>query len=236
MLNAVLFDLFETLITESATRPAGVSSLAPVLGCERDAFRREWKAIRPSVTTGDVTFRDAISGIATALGRHADEPTLERLRTDRIRIKSAPFAAVDPDLLDTVRVLRERGLRLGTISNCFAEDVTAWPRSALAPYFDATVFSFEARCAKPDRAIFLEATRRLGVNSAETLFVGDGLNDELAGAERAGLRPVLLRWFAKRWPHFRDEPSAYPIADTPSELLRIIERANAATTRARPPA
>src|SRR5258708_1678326 len=58
MVQAVLFDLFETLITESGTRPAGVSSLAPELGCEREAFRAQWKARRAAVTAGCVSFRE----------------------------------------------------------------------------------------------------------------------------------------------------------------------------------
>lgn len=44
MVKAVLLDVFETLITESRTRPPGVSSLAPALGCEHEAFRLESSA------------------------------------------------------------------------------------------------------------------------------------------------------------------------------------------------
>ena len=52
--RAILFDLYETLITESGSRPEGVSSLAPALGCERAAFRIRWKALRPAVTVGQL--------------------------------------------------------------------------------------------------------------------------------------------------------------------------------------
>ena len=110
MLKAVLFDLFETLVTESATRPAGVSSLAPALGCDRDAFRREWKAVRPSVTTGAVTFTEALKQIVATLGAHADDPTLERLRNERVRLKSAPFEAIESHVLETIHQLGQRGL------------------------------------------------------------------------------------------------------------------------------
>jgi len=34
MISAVLFDLYETLITESVIRPTRASSLAPTLGLE----------------------------------------------------------------------------------------------------------------------------------------------------------------------------------------------------------
>ena len=68
MLQAILFDLFETLITESQTRPAGISASAPPLGCEREVFRREWKTLRPAALTGRVTLRQAPSRIATKAG------------------------------------------------------------------------------------------------------------------------------------------------------------------------
>ena len=49
--------------------------------------------------------------------------------------------------------------------------------------------------AKPEPEIYLEATSRLGVSPAEALFVGDGGDDELPGAERAGLRSAHAAWF-----------------------------------------
>ena len=104
--------------------------------------------------------------------------------------------------------LRSRNVRLGIVSNCFAEDVAAWSQCALACYFECTVFSFEVGVAKPDPAIYMEATRRLGVAASDTWFVGDGAQEELSGAEQAGLRAFRALWFLRRWPHFKDEPSS----------------------------
>jgi hypothetical protein len=67
VLRAILFDLYETLITESGSRPEGVSSLGPALGCERAAFRIKWRALRPAVTVGRLSFRQALRDIATGL-------------------------------------------------------------------------------------------------------------------------------------------------------------------------
>ena len=62
-------------------------------------------------------------------------------------------------------------------------------------WFDASVFSFDIGAAKPDPGIYLEATRRLRVEPGNAVFVGDGADDELVGAERAGLRPAQAAWF-----------------------------------------
>jgi putative hydrolase of the HAD superfamily len=225
MVKAVLFDLFETLVTESRTRPPGVSSLAPSLGCERDAFRREWKARRPDVTTGRLSFRQAIKDVTSALGCPADESTLQKICEQRLRAKAEPFEQIEDHIIFMVDGLRSRGLRLGVVSNCIAEDVAAWPHSPIAARVGCAVFSFEAGLAKPDPEIYRVATRRLNVDVAHTWFVGDGESDELSGAEHAGLRPLRATWFLRRWPHFRDEPGAFAHVTTTVELVTLVEHA-----------
>ena len=225
MVKAVLFDLFETLVTESRTRPPGVSSLAPSLGCERDAFRREWKTRRPDVIIGRLSFRQAISDITSALGCPADESTLQRLCDERLRTKAGPFERIEHQILIMIDGVRSRGLRLGVISNCMAEDVAAWPHSPFGSLFDCAVFSYEIGLAKPDPEIYRQAARRLKVDVAHTWFIGDGENEELSGAERAGLRPLRATWFLRRWPHFRDEPGSIAHIATTGQIVTLVERA-----------
>jgi putative hydrolase of the HAD superfamily len=226
MVRALLFDLFETLITESGEPPAGVSSLAPSFGCERNAFRAQWKARRPAVTVGRLSFRHALENVALSLGQHADEATLQRTSDDRIRAKARPFEHTEPHILTTIEHLRRRGLRLAIVSNCFAEDVVAWPRSSLASWFECTVFSCEVGLSKPDPAIYLEATRRLGVDVSDTWFIGDGQDEELSGATQAGLRAFRALWFLKRWPHYREAPSSAPDLSNIDEILTLVEHSN----------
>ena len=121
--------------------------------------------------------------------------------------------------------LRNRGIRLGVVSNCFAEDVVAWPNSSLASRFDCTVFSFEVGLAKPDPEIFREAARRLQVDVSQAWFVGDGGDEELSGAEQAGFRPFRALWFLRRWPHFQEEPGSTADVATVGDIVSIVERA-----------
>lgn len=235
MVRAVLFDLFETLITESRTRPAGVSSLGPELGCERGAFRAQWKARRPAVMVGHLPFRQALSDIAARLGSHAEEATLQRMCDERIRVKAEPFEQIEHQVLMMIGHLRSRDLRLGIISNCFAEDVVAWPQCSLASSFDCTVFSFEVGLAKPDPEIYLEATRRLRVDVSDTWFIGDGMHEELSGAEQAGLRAFRALWFLRRWPHFREEPDSAASMASVEEVLSVVEQSIGPSDRALPP-
>jgi putative hydrolase of the HAD superfamily len=202
MVKGVLFDLFETLITESQAPMPRASSLGAELGFEPEAFRAEWKARRPAVVLGRLSFREALADIGVTLGRPVGDSELQRVCWERTRAKAALFDRIEPQISTMIRELRTSGARLGVVSNCFAEDVTAWPTCSLAPQFDCAVFSFEAGVAKPDPAIYLEACRRLDVTAVETVFIGDGMHSELMGAEDCGMRAFQALWFLRRWPHF----------------------------------
>lgn len=209
MVEGVLFDLFETLITESETRPVGVSSLGPRLGLEPVAFREQWKLRRAAVTLGRLSFVQAVAEIGVALGSRVDAQHLEALRRERVSSKAAPLARTEASILRLLDELRLRGTRIGVVSNCFAEDVATWSESLLARRVHCAVFSFDVGLAKPDPAIYREAVRRLRINAAATVFIGDGADDELTGATHAGLRAFKALWFLGRWPHFqRDEREA----------------------------
>jgi putative hydrolase of the HAD superfamily len=76
---------------------------------------------------------------------------------------------------------------------CSEDVVDVWPETPFAGLFDAEVFSSSCGLRKPDARIYRLALDELGVEPTDALFVGDGANDELAGAERVGMRAVLIR-------------------------------------------
>jgi putative hydrolase of the HAD superfamily len=195
MIKAVLFDLFETLITESRVNPTRASRLGETLGLDQEAFRAAWKARRPRVVLGQLSFVEALTEISRTLTGTSDAAAIRRIRDQRIQEKAAAYAHVDEDVAALVADLRSRGVALAVVSNCFEEDVFEWPACALAREFQCTLFSFAEGVAKPDPEIFRRATHWLGVDPARALFVGDGGDNELAGAEGAGLRACHARWF-----------------------------------------
>lgn len=195
MVKGVLFDLYETLVTERGTSPVRASSLGPRLGLDPTAFRHAWKSQRPRVIRGELSLADALSHVGRELGRPADPAIVHRICLERVREKATIFGRMDPAAVRVLRHLRLCGVKLAVVSNCCAEDVEAWPRCAAASCMNASVFSFEIGAAKPDREIYAESLRRLGVASRHAVFIGDGGDDELAGAERAGLRAANAAWY-----------------------------------------
>ena len=200
MINAVLFDLYETLVTESHLAPTRASSLAHSLGLERQAYRAEWKARRPRIVVGELSFADALTEIAQTLGGTVDAAAVQRICRQRTLEKAAALADPDEEVVRLVTNLGRRGIGLGVVSNGFREDVLPWSDCSLASAFQCTAFSCEEGVAKPDPEIYLRAMRRLGVHPQTTLYIGDGGDNELAGAEQAGLRAFRAAWFVRSSP------------------------------------
>ena len=197
MIKAVLFDLYETLITESRLAPTRASSLGPALGLEPHTYRPEWKARRPRIVLGELSFADALTEISQTLLGAVDTAAVQRVCEQRRLEKAAAFAHPDAQVMALVTDLRRRGIGLGVVSNGFREDVLPWTDCSLASAFGCTAFSCEEGVAKPDSEIYLRAMRRLGAQPRTTVFIGDGGDNELTGAEQAGLRAFRAAWFVR---------------------------------------
>jgi putative hydrolase of the HAD superfamily len=97
-----------------------------------------------------------------------------------------------PGAAETLAELRDRGLRTGLITVCSEDVPRIWPETLFHGLFDAEVFSSSVGLRKPDPRIYALALDELEVPASEAMFVGDGANDELAGAERVGMTSVML--------------------------------------------
>ncbi len=96
------------------------------------------------------------------------------------------------DALATLLALRERGRKLGVITNGLA--VTQRRKLeglGIAELLDAVVVSEAEGIAKPEPEIFLRACARCGVRPQEAVYVGDNPETDITGAVAAGLIPVL---------------------------------------------
>ncbi len=96
---------------------------------------------------------------------------------------------------DTVPVLDElkkKGFRLSIISNWDHRLFSIVEQLDLTRYFEHIVASSVVGTAKPGKRIFETALAAVKVPAAETLHVGDSLEDDYHGASRAGLKAVLL--------------------------------------------
>ena len=91
-----------------------------------------------------------------------------------------------PGASETLRRLRQRGLKLGVVANWDCALPEHLERLGLDGLVDTVVTSARAGVAKPDPAIFELALEELGVDTGRALHVGDEPCDE-EGARAAGL-------------------------------------------------
>jgi putative hydrolase of the HAD superfamily len=212
--KAVVFDLWDTIVDFDAEGTAAFHrEVARRIGRDPDEFVALWNEGRATRDSGP--FRDYL--VSLGVGEHADE--VIRLRHEETRRQLVPR----PGAVETIEELRRRGLRTGMISVCSDDVPLLWPETAFADLFDATVFSCSVRLRKPDPRIYRLALDELEVEPGEAMFVGDGANDELAGAERVGMRAVLIHrageeplWDeAREWrgPRITSVPELLPLLD-----------------------
>jgi putative hydrolase of the HAD superfamily len=107
-----------------------------------------------------------------------------------------PHTYTDPDVAPLLRTLRERGIRVGVLSN------TMWPRALHERVFlrddvlhliDGAVYSSEIPWTKPHPEAFRAAMAAVGVTDPATcVFVGDRPYDDIFGAKSLGMRTALI--------------------------------------------
>lgn len=138
------------------------------------------------------------------------------------------------DAAETLRALKQRGLRIGLISNTMIHGrlhIDDLRRFDLLDVFDDLIFSGDVGVWKPDRRIFERSLAALGVAPAEAFFVGDRIVDDVGGAQAVGMRGVLK--VNRRTDNDYAEPRAATIApdariDRLGELLPLADRWGAA--------
>jgi putative hydrolase of the HAD superfamily len=163
------------------------SQLAETWGADPETFHELWIRRRREREVGPI--EPHLRSIADELGLSGDVQAVMEMR------REWTFKSLVPrdDAIPTLHELRRRGHRLGMISACSQDVPDVWEQTPFGGLFDSAVFSCSVGFSKPDPRIYALAAEELGVEAADCLFVGDGANDELPGAERAGMTAVQLR-------------------------------------------
>ncbi|WP_179232699.1 HAD-IA family hydrolase [Paenibacillus rigui] len=88
---------------------------------------------------------------------------------------------------------RERGLRLGIISNFAPTLSSILEHKGILHYFDPVIVSTEVGLEKPDPAIFRLALERSGLSAEEVLYVGDHDRNDIWAPNQAGIDAVKIK-------------------------------------------
>jgi len=202
MIRGVIFDLGGTLITQGDFEEpnarallrwlrAGGHSVAESFVEALIAERRALWAARKD--TEEVTAGQAIGAVLERFG----------LRTDAAFLADAERAfftfeleSVQPleGAVDVLSRLHGLGLRIALISNASSHYfvMECCRRMRFAPYLAPIVSSAAVGRVKPDPRIFRVVLDQWGLSPAEVVMVGDNLAADIAGAQTAGMRSILI--------------------------------------------
>jgi putative hydrolase of the HAD superfamily len=106
-------------------------------------------------------------------------------------MEALEFAAY-PDAAPVLRSLRAAGCRLVVVSNWDVSLGERLSQTGLAPLLDEVVSSAAVGVLKPRPAPFERALELAGVSAADAWHVGDSVDEDVRGAQAAGIRAVLI--------------------------------------------
>ena len=206
MIKAVFFDLYHTLVRYEPPREELQAQALKELGIavKAEKFRRPIviadEFIYQEIARKSLSQRSKEEQIALwaqyqrivlrEAGIEADDNLVKGLLT---RMQSAKMnLVIYDDVAPVLAELKERGLIRGLISNVDRDLNMLLKDTGLLPMLDVAVTSQDAGVNKPNPEIFWKALRRAGVKAAEAIYVGDQYQIDVLGANKAGMKGILL--------------------------------------------
>ena len=125
------------------------------------------------------------------------EPALRQALVDLYQVTQVHWLP-DPEALPVVKIMHERGYRLGLISNA-ADDANTQAlvdKVGIRPYMEVVLSSAQAGVRKPNPRIFLQALQTLKLPADRAVMVGDTLGADILGAKNVGCLSIWVTQWA----------------------------------------
>lgn len=222
MIKAVIFDMYETLITLYNSPNYFGPHMAKDAGIPVDKFKEIWSPMEGDRSIGKISLEEILELILRKNDCYSEE-LLNTLVEKRVWAKAECFKHLDDEIIPMLQGLKGQGVKIGLISNCFSEEAKLIRESILFPFFDVAMLSYEQGVKKPDEEIYKRCMKELRVEPEECLYVGDGGSNELEAAQQLGLKAIQAVWYLKEGtnqPTGRKE--GFERAERPLDILEYI--------------
>ncbi len=188
-IEVVLFDLDGTLLHTVPDLAAAVNAMLADLG--KVALPESQVAVYVGKGAENLVHR-SLTGSMTELASPADYNKAMAIWQAHYNRINGEFAVLYPGVLEGLNKLKAAGLRLGVVTNK-PERYThpLLKRTGLSSYFDVIVGGDTCERKKPDPMPVTHACVQFKVDPANTLLIGDSINDSLS-AKAAGAICWLL--------------------------------------------
>ena len=224
MIKAVIFDMFETLITHFESPLYMGQQIAADIGIPEPKFREIWDTTDDDRTLGKRSLEDVIEEILKVNDCYSIE-LFERIITKRKQSKEECFKHIHPEIIPLFLKLKEMGIKIGLITNCYFEERDVINNSIFMDYFDSVCMSCEMGVKKPDIQIFQKCMNDLDVAAEECIYVGDGGSFELETARSLGMHPLQATWYLKEGANQPAKKKAeFLQAESPLEVIAEVNK------------
>ena len=182
MFKAIIFDLGGVVVNMDPS-PKLLAWLDQLKQSSEEIYSSLWN--QPNVDAamrGEISAIDYWTEIGSKIGLEKSEILIFM---DAYYENSSP----DGRMLDLVRQLKQRGVKIGLLSNTM--DDADWKFKELGflsffELFDSIILSHKEGIAKPDPGVYLLACKRLGVAPSDSVHIDD-VFENVVGARKAGL-------------------------------------------------
>ena len=193
--KGVLFDLYGTLVPpfRREISRTNLVKMARVLHVPIPRFLSLWQETFQKRETG--VFDGLQANIRFVL-KQMDQPAdqMAVLQAEEIRKSFSRDSLMPrPDALPILDWLQTRCIPTALVSNASVQIPEVWHETELADRFRVAIFSSEIGKAKPAPDMYIRACESLDLGPNDCLYVGDGSDMELSGAQQVGLDAVLIK-------------------------------------------
>jgi len=218
--KAILFDLWLTLASDKYYQEAGKSMESMII--EKLNLNKSFKEVEKVVDT--VLEKDKkkyIEEVFRELGAEFKQNDVDFF----VEVLEKKIASTElfADTIPSLKKLKEKKFKLGLITN---SNIVRTPfvlnKSNLKDYFDSITLSYKLGKIKPDSALFEKALKELNVKPDETVMVGDSLQGDIIGAEKMGIKGILIKRGKEHWKETEGKPFA--VISSLKELIGMVER------------
>ena len=190
--NAVLFDLDDTLADRERARDRFFSFLLNTYFPDLKPEGTPWAERMDMLRGLDRGGRGSKVAIHDYLfGKRPVMPVTAFVELMRSRLATYTSWADGAESL--LRCLQTRKHPMAVVTNGSESQRDKFEALEASRYFEAVFISGEVGIAKPDPRIFRLALSRLNAAPGRSVFVGDSLEHDIAGARSAGMMTVYIR-------------------------------------------
>ena len=226
MIKAVIFDMFETLVTHYESPVYMAKQICADIGITEPKFREIWDTTDEDRTLGRKSVEEVIETILRTNNCYSLE-LFEMIVEKRKRSKIECFNHIHSEVIPMLTAIKEMDIKIGLITNCYFEERDVIQKSVLFGYFDAVCMSCEIGLQKPEVEIFQKCIKSLSVSPNECFYVGDGGSLELETAQAVGMHPIQATWYLKDGVNQPAKRKAeFLQADSPMDILLEIAKYN----------